>query len=138
MLNKLSKLAAIIIVMVFATSNAVAQQITFAKHKADLHEYLKITKIDAKKISYEIYMVNGECDELKRKGTAKLKPGGETDIDAEDNAYDVDEYVDNATKNIVYIRLGIQKGYTNKARFKIANEGRAACKPESDILTKNK
>jgi hypothetical protein len=140
MLNKISKLVVILIIMAFATSNAVAQKITFAKDKADLHEYLKITKIDAKKISYEIYMVNGECNEFKHKGTATLSStGSESDSDEDGNAYDVSEYIDKSKTCYVAIRIGNQKGYSNRAIFKIADcASKSPCKNESENLIKTK
>ncbi len=140
MLNKLSKLTAVLILMAFASSNTIAQQITFAKDKADLHEYLKITKIDAKKISYEIYMVNGECEEFKHKGTATLSSiGSESDIDENGNGYDVKEYIDKSKTCYVAIRIGNQKGYTNRAIFKIADcSSKSPCKTESENLIKSK
>jgi hypothetical protein len=141
MLNKLSKLTAIIILMVFASSNAVAQQIKFAKDKADLHEYLKIKKIDAKKISYEIYMVNGECAEFKHKGTATLSSsnlGTESDIDEYSNGYEVKEYFDKSKTCYISIRIGNEKGYTNRARFIIADcTSKSPCKTESENLIKS-
>ncbi|MFC4262790.1 hypothetical protein ACFOWM_07880 [Ferruginibacter yonginensis] len=113
-----------------------AQTITYAKDKADLHEYLKITNINNKKINYEIYTESGGCSAFKRKGTANYV-GNETEIDSDDNAFEVKQFVDKTKGCYVMIRMGDEKGYTNLAKFKVADCGTAAtCKSESDLLKK--
>jgi hypothetical protein len=139
-MKKITFIAMFIIATLLSIKTATAQQITFAKDKADLHEYLKIKKIAAKKISYEIYMVNGECKEFKHKGTATLSStGSESDIDDDNNGFDVTEYIDKSKTCYVAIRIGNQKGYTNRARFIIADcATKSPCKTESDNLIKTK
>lgn len=92
---------------------------TFAADKADLHEYIKVQQLSEKKIAYEIYMANGGCPEFKVQGVANLKEGdAESDSDENDNGYFVDEYIDAKTKDCsITIRIGADKGYTNRARF---------------------
>lgn len=92
---------------------------TFTADKADLHEYVKVQQLSEKKIAYEIYMVNGGCPEFKMQGIAVMKEGdAESDSDENDNGYFVDEYIDAKTKDCsITIRMGADKGYTNRARF---------------------
>jgi hypothetical protein len=127
-------------IMTLFLNSGFTQTVTFKKDKADLHEYVKIKKINSKKISYEVYTVNGECDEFKHKGTATLSSsnlGEESDIDANNNNYTVKEYIDKSKKCYVSIRIGSQKGYTNLARFIISDcNTLSPCKAESDILKK--
>jgi hypothetical protein len=139
-MKKLTLIATLIIATLLSIKTASAQQITYAKDKADLHEYIKIKKIDAKKISYEIYMVNGGCEEFKHKGTATLSStGSESDIDEDNNGFDVKEYEDKSKTCYVAIRVGNQKGYTNRARFIIADcTSKSPCKTESENLIKTK
>jgi hypothetical protein len=139
-MKKLTFLATFLIATLLSLKTVTAQQITYSKDKADLHEYLKIKKIDAKKISYEIYMVNGECEEFKHKGTATLSStGSESDIDDDNNGFDVKEYEDKSKNCYVAIRIGTQKGYTNRARFIIADcASKSPCKTESENLIKSK
>jgi hypothetical protein len=92
---------------------------TFAADKADLHEYVKVQQLSEKKIAYEIYMVNGGCAEFKVQGVATIKEGdAESDMDENNNGFFVDEYADAKTKDCsITIRIGADKGYTNRARF---------------------
>ncbi|MFM2337459.1 MAG: hypothetical protein RL115_652 [Bacteroidota bacterium] len=92
---------------------------TFLANKADLHESLRIQQIDKKKIAYEVMMENGDCPAFTFRGIAILKEGdAESDSDEKNNGYFVDEYVDDANgKCGVTVRIGIDAGYTDRARF---------------------
>lgn len=112
---------------------------TFTADKADLHEYLKVQELSDKKIAYEIYMINGGCAEFKVQGVAVLKEGdAESDSDEKNNGYFVAEYVDDVTDKCgIYIRIGIDKGYTNRAKFNITDCDKT-CKNESETLFSSK
>ncbi len=94
---------------------------SYIRDHADLHEYLKIQPLGNGKIAYEIYMVNGGCDEFKFRGVATLQKsefGVETDTDANNNGFVVDEYIDDKNgKCGISIRIGAEKGFTKNARF---------------------
>jgi hypothetical protein len=129
--------------MLMLIQNTNAQQITFKKDKADLHEYIKIVKLSKTKIKYEVYMASGGCSEFKLSGTATKKIsnlGSESDIDENDNAFYVDEYNGNSNGIEIAIKLGVQKGYTNRARFSWYNtkSEEDPCKTTSESLIKTK
>jgi hypothetical protein len=92
---------------------------TFAADKADLHESLKVQQLTDKRMAYEIAMVNGECASFTFKGVATLKEGdAESDVDEKGNGYFVAEYVDDKNGQCgVTLRIGADRGYTNRARF---------------------
>jgi hypothetical protein len=143
MITKLTKQIVVALVAMLFMHTANAQQITYSKDKADLHEYLKITKVGKTKINYEIYMVSGGCSEFKNSGVATLKTtnlGGESDIDEDDNAFDVALYEGKSKGIAVTIKLGVQKGYTNRARFSWYNtkSEEDPCKTSSESLIKSK
>ncbi len=113
----------------------------FTADKADLHESLKVQQLDEKKIAYEIMMENGGCPAFTFSGVAILKEGdAESDSDEKDNGFFVAEYVDDKNGSCtVYIRIGADKGYTNRARFVLADCTKACkSKPESDPLFSKK
>lgn len=87
--------------------------------KADLHESLKVQYLGNGKIAYEVYMVNGGCEEFVFRGVAIEKKGDmESDTDAEGNGFAVAEYNDTENSKCgVQIRIGADKGYTKHARF---------------------
>jgi hypothetical protein len=143
MIPKLTKQIVLALFTLLFVHTASAQQITFKKDKADLHEYIKITKLSKTKIKYEVYMISGGCSEFKLSGTATKKTsnlGGETDIDEDNNAFDVEEYNGKSNGIAIRIRLGVQKGYTNRARFNWYNtkSEEDPCKTESESLIKTK
>jgi len=112
---------------------------SFNADKADLHESLKVQQLSKEKIAYEISMENGSCAGFKFQGVAILKTGdAESDSDENDNGFFVDEYVDDANgKCGVYIRIGVDKGYTNRARFHVTDcDSQRPCKdkPGSETL----
>lgn len=107
----------------------------FYADKADMHEYLKVQDIAKDRIAYEIYMVNGGCEAFTFRGVARLKSGdAESDIDEKNNGYFVNEYVDEQDKTCsITIRIGEDKGYTNRARFQIGDCAKLkACKEKLD------
>jgi hypothetical protein len=99
----------------------------FLYDRADLHESLKVQFLGNGKIAYELTMENGGCEKFTIKGIAIEKKGDlESDTDAKNNAFDVAEYMDAAAKDRcgIQIRIGIQKGYTNHARFIVFDCGK--------------
>lgn len=142
-MKKLLKLLSIVAIGLLLVKSAAAQQITYSKDRADLHEYLKITRIDKTKIKFEISMESGGCEKFTHKGIATLQSsnlGGESDVDEEDNAFDVAVYQSTSKGIGVTIKLGSQKGYTNRARFNWykTNSEEDPCKTESESLIKSK
>jgi hypothetical protein len=113
---------------------------TFLRDRADLHESLKVQFLSNGKIAYELTMENGGCDKFTIKGIAIQKKGDlESEIDEKDNSFDVDEYFDAATKDRcgIQIRIGVGKGYTNRARFFVSDCGKmphCADKIKSELL----
>jgi hypothetical protein len=113
---------------------------SYNRDRADLHEYLKIQPLGNGLIAYEIYMVNGGCDEFKFRGVATLNKsdlGGESDTDDKGNGYSVDEYFDSKNgKCGVSIRIGADKGYTKYARFHLFDCDKTPhCKEKTDSET---
>ena len=142
-MKKLLKLLSIVTIGLLTIKSAAAQQITYSKDRADLHEYLKITRIDKTKIKFEILMESGGCEKFTNKGIAKLNsrnPTGRIDVDENDNSFDVAEYTGISNGISVTIKLGVQKGYTNRARFNWHNtkSEEDPCKTESESLIKSK
>ena len=142
-MKKFLKLLSIVAIGLLSIKSAAAQQITYSKDRADLHEYLKITRIDKTKIKFEISMESGGCEKFTHKGIAKLNSsnlGGESDVDENDNAFDVAEYTGTSKGIGVTIKLGVQKGYTNRARFSWYNtkSEEDPCKQTSESLIKSK
>jgi hypothetical protein len=86
-------------------------------------------------------MENGGCTAFTFKGVATLKEGdAESDEDEKGNGYFVAEYVDDKNGNCtVYVRIGADKGYTNRAKFNIADCAKA-CKDKtaSELLIASK
>lgn len=118
---------------------------SYNRDRADLHEYLKIQPLGKDAIAYEIYMVNGGCDEFKFRGVATLNRsslGAESDADDKGNGYFVDEYFDDKNgKCGISIRIGVDKGYTKYARFHVFDCGKTKhCKEktESEMLISDK
>jgi hypothetical protein len=109
--------------------------------KADLHESIKIKKIDEKTIRYEVYLVSGECPETTISGTATLKEGdAESDEDAKGNAYFVDEYTDDQARPCsVSLRIGSKENPV-KGRFQLHTCHHFACGEsyDSQIMTASK
>ena len=110
---------------------------TFTFNKADIHESLKVQQLGKNKIAYEVYMENGNCAVFTHQGVANLKEGdAETDSDENNNSFLVDEYVD-ATAGAcgITIRIGADKGYTNRAKFSVYDCSKVCkTKPESEAL----
>lgn len=108
----------------------------YTRDRADLHEYVKVQPLSNGKIAYEIYMVNGSCNEFKFRGVAterKSDLGAETDSDEQNNGFEVAEYVDDMNgKCGVTIRIGVDKGYTKHARFLIYDCKVAHCKEKTE------
>ncbi len=106
---------------------------TFNADKADLHENLKVQELSEKKIAYEISMESGGCNAFTYKGVATLKEGdAESDTDEKGNGYFVAEYIDDKNSNCgVTIRIGGDKGYTNRARFYVY-DCPTACKTKNE------
>ncbi|WP_154657014.1 hypothetical protein [Hugenholtzia roseola] len=109
--------------------------------KADLHESIKIKKIDEKTIRYEVYLSSGECPETTISGTATLKEGdAESDEDAEGNAYFVDEYTDDKAQPCsVSLRIGSEEKPI-KGRFQLYTCHHFACGEsyDSQVMTASK
>lgn len=113
----------------------------FTADKADLHESLKVQQLSEKKIAYEVKMENGDCSGFTQQGIAMLKEGdAESDEDEKGNGYFVAEYVDEQKGACtVYIRIGADKGYTNRAKFNVADCAKACKdKPGSEMLMEAK
>lgn len=109
----------------------------FSADKADLHEQLSIQQLSDTKIAYELKMESGGCTSFGRKGVAVLKEGdAESDSDEKNNGYFVAEYMDEKTGECtVFIRIGADPGYTNRARFVLADCAKACqSKTESEML----
>jgi uncharacterized protein YgiM (DUF1202 family) len=111
----------------------------FYADKADMHEHLKVQNIGNDRIAYEIYMVNGGCEAFTFRGVARLKIGdAESDSDEKNNGYFVNEYVDEQDKTCtILIRIGADKGYTNRARFQMGDCSKLKMckdKPDSEPL----
>jgi hypothetical protein len=112
----------------------------FLCDRADLHESLKIQLLNKGKIAYELTMENGECEKFTIKGIAIPNKGDiESDLDEKNNSFDVVEYNDAGTKDRcgIVIRIGIDKGYTNRARFIMFDCGKmphCASKTKSENL----
>ena len=104
---------------------------TFTFNKADIHESLKVQQLGKNK------MENGNCAVFTHQGVANLKEGdAETDSDENNNSFLVDEYVD-ATAGAcgITIRIGADKGYTNRAKFSVYDCSKVCkTKPESEAL----
>jgi hypothetical protein len=112
---------------------------TFKYDKADLHESLQIQMINKRKVAYILTGVNGSCEEYTIKGVAtESNSKGESDIDADNNGYFVDEYFDEKNKGCtISLRLGIEE-YNYRARYQIFGcIAEKACKDKTDseILT---
>lgn len=109
---------------------------TYTADKADLHEQLRVQVLSDKKIAYEVKMENGECAETIFRGVATLKEGdAESDTDEKGNGYFVAEYMDEQKGQCtVFIRLGADEGYTNRARFSLADCAKA-CKSKTESET---
>jgi hypothetical protein len=109
---------------------------TFLRDRADLHESLKVQLLGNGKIAYEITMENGDCEKFTMRGIATEKKGDlESDIDEKNNGFDVAEYNSAATKDkcMIQIRIGAEKGYTNRARFIVVDCGKAPhCKSKTE------
>ncbi|MEY4934464.1 MAG: hypothetical protein RIS64_823 [Bacteroidota bacterium] len=116
----------------------------FLRDRADLHESLKIQLLSNGKIAYELTMENGGCEKFTIKGIALQKKGDmESDIDEKNNGFEVAEYTDATAKDRcgIQIRIGAEKGYTNRARFIIFDCGKmphCADKMESEALLSQK
>jgi hypothetical protein len=116
----------------------------FLRDRADLHESLKVQMLGNGKIAYELTMENGGCDKFTIKGIAIQKKGDmESDVDEKNNGFEVAEYNDAATKDRcgIQIRIGVEKGYTNRARFIVLDCGKmphCADKTESESLFSQK
>ncbi len=112
----------------------------FLRDRADLHESLKIQMLGNGTIAYELTMENGECEKFTIKGIAIPSKGDlESDSDEKNNSFDVVEYSDAATKDRcgIHIRIGAEKGYTNRARFIVFDCGKmphCASKTNSENL----
>ena len=99
----------------------------FVRDRADLHESLKIQMLGNGKIAYELTMENGGCEKFTMKGIAVASKGDiESDVDEKNNSFDVTEYNGATTKDRcgISIRIGIDKGYTNRARFIVFDCGK--------------
>lgn len=105
----------------------------FKADKADLHESLEVQQLTEKKIAYQVKMENGGCSGFTQQGIAILKEGdAESDTDEKGNGYFVAEYVDEQKGACtLYIRIGVDKGYTNRAKFYVADCTKA-CKDKAD------
>ena len=96
------------------------------------------------KIAYELTMENGGCEKFTIKGIAVASKGDiESDADEKNNSFDVVEYTDAATKDRcgIQIRIGADKGYTNRARFIVFDCGKmphCASKTASEGLISRK
>jgi hypothetical protein len=116
----------------------------FLRDRADMHESLKVQLLGNGKIAYELTMENGGCDKFTIKGIAIQKKGDmESDVDEKNNGFEVAEYSDAATKDRcgIQIRIGVEKGYTNRARFIVFDCGKmphCADKTESEPLISQK
>ena len=116
----------------------------FVRDRADLHETLKIQLLGNGKIAYELTMENGECEKFTIKGIAIKRTGDlESDADENNNSFDVAEYNDDAVRKDrcgITIRIGVDKGYTNRARFSVFDCGKmphCAQKTTSETLFLN-
>jgi hypothetical protein len=89
-------------------------------------------------------MENGGCDQFTIKGIAIESKGDlESDVDEKNNGFFVAEYNDAATKDRcgIQIRIGMDKGYKNRARFIVFDCGKmphCADKTESESLISQK
>lgn len=117
---------------------ATAQTITYSKDQADLHEYLKVTKTEPNKITFEIYMASGGCSEFKHKGIATLtkKISYDTENDGNNKSFKMLQYDSKDSKIVTTINIGVQKGYTNRASFSWYNAASEEdpCKTSSELL----
>jgi hypothetical protein len=108
---------------------------TFLCDRADLHESLKVQLLGEGKIAYEVTMENGNCEKFTMRGVATAKKGDlESDIDEQNNDFEVTEYYIAATKGKcgLQLRIGAEKGYRNRARFTVFDCGQVAhCKDKT-------